>query len=213
MRLFLAGTNPVIFGADLVGEGFLEMVWKNAPGVGLDFEMGAGFGMIPEVGEGGFGMIQGRAEGGEGFGVEGDVEVDAAFGGGGVAIEVREVSETGEGAGVEDDLMKIGGFVKLTDRLEGLGVLRIEGEGVGEVDFRDAQAGVAESFERGMAVVELEGEVAGVVVDADVLGEAVGAEVALGAPGEEAFEKGDGFFGVFEVAERFGFKSEVEVFS
>ncbi len=64
-----------------------------------------------------------------------------------------------------------------------------------------------------MAVVELKGEVAGVVVDADVLCEAISAEVAVAAPSEEALEEGDGFFGVFEVAEGLWFEAEVEVFT
>ena len=62
-----------------------------------------------------------------------------------------------------------------------------------------------------MAVVELECEVAGVVVDADMVFNRIGIEVLLGTPGKKAFEKSEGFFGVFEVAQRFGFEAEVKV--
>ncbi len=62
-----------------------------------------------------------------------------------------------------------------------------------------------------MAIFEFEGEVAGVVVDAEVFFEGLVIQVAFLAPGEEALEKGEGFFGVFEVAEGFGLEAEVEV--
>ena len=57
----------------------MEVVGKDAPGVGLDFEMGAGFGMFLEIGKGGFRMIQCRGKGGEGFRIEWNVEVTACF--------------------------------------------------------------------------------------------------------------------------------------
>ena len=76
----------------------------------------------------------------------------------------------GEVAGlIDDDLMEVGGFVEGFDGFEGVGVGWVEGEGGGEVDLGDAEAGVAEGIEGGGAVVEFEGEVAGVVVDADAL--------------------------------------------
>ncbi len=131
----LSGVNPFVLGADLVGEGLLELVGKDAPGVGFDFEVGAGFGVFLEIGEGGFGVIKSGGKGGEGLGVKGDVEVNAPFGRGGVAIKFGEVSEAGEGGGIQDDLVKVSRFVELADGLEGFGVLRVEGEGVGEVDF------------------------------------------------------------------------------
>jgi len=56
------------------------MVGENSPGVGLDFEVRAGFGVFLEIGEGRFGMVEGGAEGREGFGVERDVKVNAPFG-------------------------------------------------------------------------------------------------------------------------------------
>lgn len=64
-----------------------------------------------------------------------------------------------------------------------------------------------------MAVFEFEGEVAGVVVDADVFFDGSVIEILLGAPGEEAIEEGEGFCGVFEVAEGLGFESEMEIFA
>ena len=64
-----------------------------------------------------------------------------------------------------------------------------------------------------VAVVELESEVAGVVVDADVLFDRVRIEFLDITPSKKALKKGDGFLSVFEVAEWFGFKAEVEVFA
>lgn len=127
--------DPIVFGCDLVGEGLLELFGEDSPGVGFDFEMGAGFGVGLEVRESGFGVVESGTEGGEGLGVEGDVEVNAAFGGGGVAVEVGKISEAGEGIGVKDDLVEVGRFVELADRFEGLGVLGVEREGVREVNF------------------------------------------------------------------------------
>ncbi|MFT6242476.1 MAG: hypothetical protein ACJAQT_004581 [Akkermansiaceae bacterium] len=64
-----------------------------------------------------------------------------------------------------------------------------------------------------MAVFEFESKVAGVVVDTEVSFDGGVIEVLLGAPGEEAFKEREGFLGVFEVAEGFGFETEVEVFA
>lgn len=63
------------------------------------------------------------------------MEVDAAFGRRGRSVEFGKIFVTGEGIGIENDLMKIGRFVKLADGLECVRVLWIEGEGVGEMDF------------------------------------------------------------------------------
>ena len=142
--LFALRLDPLIFGADLVGEGLLEVIGEDSPGVGFDFEVGAGFRVIPEIRERGFGVVEGGGEGREGFGIERDVEMDAAFGlslkcavfslkGG---EKLRKVSEAGDICSVvEEDLVEVGGFVELTDRFPGFGVLGVEGEGVGEVNF------------------------------------------------------------------------------
>ena len=95
--------------------------------------------------------------------------------------------------------MEVGGLVKLADGLKCGRVLRVKGEGIREVDFRDAETGCGEGLEGVVAVVELEGEVAGVVVNSDVLVEAVSAKTFLLTPCEKALKKGDGFGGVFEV--------------
>ena len=68
------------------------------------------------------------------------------------------------------------------------------------MDLRNTESGLGESVERLVTVIEFERKVAGVVVDSDVFGETVGSEFASLTPGEEAFEEGDGFLGVFEVA-------------
>ena len=64
-----------------------------------------------------------------------------------------------------------------------------------------------------MAVVELKSEVAGIVVDADAFFDRLVVEILIFTPGKEALEEGESFFGVFEMAERFGFESEVEIFA
>lgn len=64
--------------------------------------------------------------------------------------------------------MEVSRLFEGADRFDRLGVLRVEGEGVGEVDFGDADAGFLKGEEGFGAVLELEGEVAGVVVQADV---------------------------------------------
>ena len=64
-----------------------------------------------------------------------------------------------------------------------------------------------------MAVIKLEREVAGIVVDTDVIFNRIGIKFFDITPSKKPLEKGEGFFGVFEVAERLGFKSEVEVFA
>ena len=79
---------------------------------------------------------------------------------------LREVGEVGLGFAVGDELVQVGGFVELFDGFDGGLIVEVECEGVGEVDFGDAQAGVAEGIERLAAVVEFDGEVTGVVVDA-----------------------------------------------
>lgn len=125
-----AGADPFVFGADLIGQRFLELIGKDSPGVGFDFEVRTGLGMFLEVGERGFGVIEGRGEGRKGFGVKWNVEMDPAFGRCGDAVEVGKIFEAGEWIGVENNLVEIGRFVKLTDGFEGLGVLRVEGKGV-----------------------------------------------------------------------------------
>ena len=125
-----AGADPFVFGADLISQRFLELIGKDAPGVGFDFEVRTGFGMFLEVGERCFGVIEGRGEGRKGFGVKWNVEMDPAFGRCGDAVEVGKIFEAGEWIGVENNLVEIGRFVKLTDGFEGLGVLRVEGKGV-----------------------------------------------------------------------------------
>jgi len=131
--------------------------------------------------------------------VAGEVFAEAALlrrGYGGQVIVLRD-----------DDLVEVGGFVEGFDGLEGGGVGGGEFEGAGEVDFANAESGGAEGVEGGAAVVEFEGEVTGIVVDADAAFD----EVGVGGDGEEALEKGEGLGGVFEVAEGFGFEAEVEV--
>ena len=64
-----------------------------------------------------------------------------------------------------------------------------------------------------MAVIKLERKVAGVVVDANVIFDQIGIEFFIITPSKKALKKGESFFGVFEVAKRLGFKSQVEVFA
>ena len=94
--------------------------------------------------------------------------MNPSFGGGCGLGEFRKVLEAGEWVGVEDNLMKVGWFVELLDRRECLIVLRVEREGVGEMDFGNTNPGVSEGFEGMIAVIKFEGEVTSVVVDTDV---------------------------------------------
>src|ERR1035437_19789 len=106
-----------------------------------------------------------------------------------------------------DDLVERGCFVEGGDGADGGRVSRVEGDGVGEMDFGNTDAGGFEGGEGCLALVVFDGEVAGVVIQSDAAAE--GFRVWGG--GGEFGEKGDGFVGVFEVAERFGFQAEVEV--
>jgi hypothetical protein len=74
------------------------------------------------------------------------------------------------------------------------------------VEFADADAVVFEGFESLLGVLEFDGEVAGVVVDAEVGEEAV----VVGAFGVEAIEELDDFSGRFYEAEGFRFEVQVE---
>ena len=94
--------------------------------------------------------------------------MNPSFGGGCGLGEFRKVLKAGEWCGVEDDLVKVSRFVELLNRQECLIVLRVEREGVGQMDFGNAKTGVSEGFEGLMAVIKFEGEVTSVVVDADV---------------------------------------------
>ena len=94
--------------------------------------------------------------------------MNPSFGGGCRLGEFRKVLQAGEWCGVENDLVKVGRFVELLNRQECLIVLRVEREGVGEMDFGNTKTRVSEGFEGLMAVIKFEGEVTSVVVDADV---------------------------------------------
>jgi hypothetical protein len=127
--------NPSKLRADLVGEVFLKILGKDAPGVGFDLEMRAGLGVFREVGQGGLGVVQGRGEGLQRFGVEWDMKVDAALGprikfqvfSFKARKKIREILEANEGfAGFDDDLMEVGRLVEGADGLEGSGVAWVE---------------------------------------------------------------------------------------
>jgi len=108
----------------------------------------------------------------------GDVEVDAGLEqvGGMGGDEVGEVGEAGEGSvfAAADDLVEIDWFVEGVQGGQGCRVAWVDGEGVGEVDFGEPDVGVVELGEGGTGVVEFDGEVAGVVVDADAAGGGTG---------------------------------------
>ena len=71
--------SPAIFFGDLVDDGLLQFGWQNAPGIGLDLEVGAKVWMIAAVGEKITHVGVGGAQGWSRFGVEGDVKVNACF--------------------------------------------------------------------------------------------------------------------------------------
>jgi len=123
--------------------------------------------------------------------------------------EEWEIHEAAEGA-VEvfgDDLVEVGRFVEATYGIDGLWVARIERKGVGKVDFGEADVVFQEGIECEGGVVEFDGEVAAVEVQTDSLGEAGW----CGFFRVQAMEERDGFRGVFEVAEGFGFEAQVEI--
>ena len=64
-----------------------------------------------------------------------------------------------------------------------------------------------------MAVIEFEGEVAGVVVDAYPTFKELCTFSIRYAPSAEAFEKGKRLLGVFEMSQRFRLEPEVEIFA
>jgi len=71
--------DPLIFAGDLLFDGAAEVVGEDAPGIGFDFEVVAGVGVLFAPGEDLCGVVAGGAEGWGGFRIEGDVEVDAGF--------------------------------------------------------------------------------------------------------------------------------------
>ena len=156
-------------------------------------------------------VIEGGGEWCQWFGIERDVEMNTPFGRGGGLGELGKVFKPSERVRVEDHLVQVCRFVELLNGGEGLFVLRVEGEGVGEVDFGNTKPGLGEGVERLMAVVEFEGEMTGVVVDADVFANGGGIDIFFIGPSKKPFEKGEGFFGVFKMSERFRFQSEMEI--
>ncbi len=98
--------------------------------------------------------------------------------------------------------MEIGRFVELTDRFQRRRIGGVQAQGVGEMDFRQANVRTdRDGVERFLGIVELDGEMAAIVVQADALLE----ESGVGGIAVESFEKRQGFRGVFKMTEWFGF--------
>jgi hypothetical protein len=66
--------------------------------------------------------------------------MDSAFSGRGRLSKIWEVFEAGKRVSVENDLVKVSRFVEGLYRFESFRVLWIEGESVGEMNFRDAKS-------------------------------------------------------------------------
>ena len=208
----------MILCCDLFFDRALQSIGKNAPGVGFDFEMLAGVGISNTPLQGFLDVGVRRTKRVGGFGIEWDVEMHTCLTEiAGLQVpgidgfeEHRKIFETFEGAigSTRDDLMKIGRFVELTDRFQRGGIGWVQAQGIGEMDFRQADVRIdRDGIERFLCVVELDCEVAAIVVQADALLDDGGA----GGIAVESFEKCQGFRGVFKMTERFGFEPEVEV--
>ena len=72
--------HPAVFVGDLLDDGPVEVVREDAPSVGFDLEMPAKVRVLAPVGEEVADVVLGGAQGATRFGVERDVEVDAACG-------------------------------------------------------------------------------------------------------------------------------------
>lgn len=208
----------MILCGDLLLDRTLEGVGEDAPSIGFDFEMLAGVGMFYAPMQGFLDVGVSGTERVGGFGVERDVEMHTSLAeitelqGSGIDgfEEHREIFETLERAigSTRDDLMKIRRLVELTDRFERGGIGGVQAQGVGEMNFRQADVRVDRyGVERFFGIVELDGEMAAIVVQADALLD----EVGVGGIAVESLIKCQGFRGVFKMAKRFGFKAEVEV--
>ena len=103
--------------------------------------------------------------------------------------------------------MQVDGFVELRDGFHCGRVVEVEGEGVGEVNLGDAEPCSPEGIEGFAAIIELDCEVAGVVVDAEAAQEKVGIAGLV----QQSIKEGESVAGVLKVAQGLGFQSEVEV--
>ena len=109
----------------------------------------------------------------------------------------------------------VGGFVlrfarrdlTVHARFDGCRILRVKSERAGEVNLRKADAGLVEGIERGPDLVEFDGEVAGVEIDADPAAD----DLRIGCIRQQALEKEQRLRRVFDMTERFGFQPEVEI--
>ncbi len=206
--------GPGVFCGQLVHDvPVLERGRQDLPGVGFHLEVVAEGGVGRQLVEDAEDVVGGGFEAGGWGGVEGDVEMDAPFAGagrsarGGVVEGIFEVAEAVEIAlgGPDDHLMEVDGVGEGLEGGEGFRGWG-EAEGVAEVEFADFDAGGAEAAQGGGGVLELDGEVAAIVIDAQEGIEAVVAGPVLA----QLFEEAEGFLGGFKVAEGLGFEAEVE---
>jgi len=196
-----------VAGAHFGGEDF--------PGVGLHLDVLALGGVLAEPVHGAFDVVAGALEAIRGLGVEGDVEVDAPFLAEFVGIrlgevegigQVLEAAEGGGGTVIGDDLVEIDGLVEGTELGDHFGGgLQLEGRT--EVELAEADAGPGDAGEGALGGLVLDGEVAGVVVEADEFEEVFVLGVAVVIEAEE-FED---FAAGLKEAEGLGLEAEVEV--
>jgi hypothetical protein len=208
------GEGPGVFGGELIDDRMLfEGGGEDFPGIGFHLEMLAQPGVLPDFVEDTGDVVRGGLENAVGCGVERDVEVDAPF-----VVELGTV-QRGEQRLVEvgvahqfavgptfDHLMEIDG---IDEGLEGKPGPRggVEAERIGEMDLGDADAGPSETADGFGGVFVFDGEMAAVVIDAEV---GIDAEIA-GMITAETIKEPGGFVGGFEVATGFGFESEMKV--
>ena len=200
---------PVVFADELLDDGAaLHFRGHDFPRVGFHFEMRAEGRVLAEQFEDAEKMIGGVVEQRGGRAVQRDVKMNAPF----LVVRGRvregdiEVAVTGErGAGARDDLVEINVVGEGREGAADFG-RGADFERGAEMEFADANA-VALQAEDGFAgMLVFDGEMAGVVVHANVVQQAL----VAGALGGEAVEERDGFLGGLEEAERLGFKTEMQ---
>lgn len=205
--------GPGVLGRELIDDGvLLQGTGQDFPGVRFHLEMVAQAGLAADFVEDTGDMLGGGFETIAGRGVERDVEMHAPL-----DVELGAIQGGGEGfveVGVPDDfavgptfddLMEIDGVEEGAEGLAG-GRGGMNPEGVAEMDLGDQDSRPAETTECLSGRLELDGEVAAVVIDAEV---GIEAQVARSV-GPHPFEEPDRFVRGLQVAAGLGFESEME---
>ena len=205
--------GPVVLSGELINDGvLLQGTGQDFPRVRFHLEMVAQAGLaadfVQDTGDmlgGGFEPIpRRRVEGDVEMHAPLDVELGAVEGGGEGFVEVGVPDDFAVGP-TFDDLMEVDGIEEGSEGLAG-GRGGMNPEGVAEMDLGDEDSCPAETTECLSGRLELDGEVAAVVIDAEV---GIEAQVARSV-GPQSFEEPDRFVRGLQVAAGLGFESEME---